>query len=194
MQKFIGALSAVLLSSAMLTTAVPDARAGDKAHSCINPAGHERGSCKNRNRNSSSISGMVIAVNGDLVQFREDNGATISLNQSALLNSGMRLNVGGHYSLRGSWSDDMFVAESGAGYYGNNGYPYGGSVSVQGVITSINGNRLTLLQGLFSTVTVDDQQALNNGAAQDLYVGRSVTAYGFWNGAVFYATSIGVSI
>lgn len=71
-----------------------------------------------------------------------------------------------------------------------NGYPHGGSVSVQGQIASINGSRITLLQGVSSTITVDDQQALNNGAAQDLFAGRTVTVYGFWNGSVFYATAI----
>jgi|SRR5579884_1509025 len=143
-------------------------------------------------RKPATISGTVIAVNGDLVQFHQDNGATISLNQSALLNSGMSLSAGDHYSLRGYWSNDMFVAQANAVnfYTNNNGYPYGGNTSVHGVITSISGNRVTLLQGLFSTIMVDDQQALNNGSAQDLYVGRSVTAYGFWNGSVFYASSI----
>jgi hypothetical protein len=85
----------------------------------------------------------------------------------------------------------MFVAQSPNAYGGNqNGYPYGGSTTLQGVILSIHGSRITLLQGLFSTVTVDDQQALNNGSAQNVSVGRDVTAYGFWSGRVFYATSI----
>ncbi len=180
---------------------------GDEHHggqSCVNPAGHERGWCKHGDRNGnyngnypggnySTISGTVIAMNGDLVQFREDNGATITLNQRNLRASGYGLNVGSHYTLRGYWNNNMFLAQgTGGGYYGNNnGYPYGGNTSIQGVITSIHGNRVTLLQGLFSTITVDDQQALNNGSAQNLYVGRNITAYGFWSGNTFYATSIG---
>ncbi len=176
---------------------------GHGRQNCVNPAGHERGWCKHGNQyggnygggNYSTISGTVIAMNGDLVQFREDNGATITLNQRNLLANGYGLNVGGHYTLRGYWNNNMFLAQgngSSGGYYGNNnGYPYGGSTSIQGVITSIHGNQVTLLQGLFSTITVNDQQALNNGSAQNLYVGRNITAYGFWNGNTFYATSIG---
>jgi len=177
---------------------------GDEHHGgqgCVNPAGHERGWCKHGDRNSndrggnySTISGTVIASNGDLVQFREDNGATITLNQRNLLANGYGLNVGSHYTLRGYWNNNMFLAQAtGGGYYGNNnnGYPYGGSTSIQGVVTSVHGNRVTLLQGLFQTITVDDQQALNNGSAQNLYVGRNITAYGFWSGSTFYATSIG---
>ena len=188
-------------------------RGRGNSNSCINPAGHQRGWCKHGNRNGryngnygsnySTISGTVIAVNGDLVQFRQDNGATMTINQRNLLNNGGGLNVGGHYTLRGYWNNNMFIAQANGGYYGgnnngypNNGYPYPGNggnanASVQGVITAVNGNHVTIMQGLFQSITVDDQQALNNGSAQNLYVGRSVTAYGFWSGNTFYATSIG---
>lgn len=171
---------------------------GRGEHGCVNPAGHERGWCKhnrdgNRGGNYSTISGTVIAVNGDLAQFREDNGAMITINEQNLLRSGSALRIGGHYSLQGYFSNNLFVAQSN-GYNGygnqNNGYP-GGNATLHGVITSVSGNRVTVLQGLFSTVTIDDQQALNNGSAQNLYVGRNVTAYGFWSGNTFYATSIG---
>lgn len=172
--------------------------------SCVNPAGHERGWCKhgnsnqygsggsNRGGNYSTISGTVIAVNGDIAQFREDNGTTITVNQGSLLGSGMGLNTGSHYTLRGYWSNNMFVAQgNGSGGYGN-GYPYpGGQTSIHGIITAVSNNRVTIMQGLFSSVTINDQQALNNGSAQNLYVGRSITAYGYWNGGTFYATSIG---
>jgi len=196
----------IALSQASIALADEDNGRGNP-HGCLNPAGHVRGWCKHENRNTrngnysnnyTTISGTVIALNGDLVQFREDNGATVTLNQSNLLGSGTGLRIGGHYSLRGYWSNNMFVAQTNGGYNGNgypnggNGYPSGsGSSSIQGVITSISGNRVTMMQGLFSTITIDDQQALNNGAAQNLYVGRSVTAYGFWSGNLFYATSIG---
>lgn len=178
-------------------------------HSCVNPAGHERGWCKNgrgQNRyngsyggNYTTISGTVVAVNGDLVQFHRDNGSMATVNQGSLLNNGMGLNTGGHYTLRGYWSNNLFIAQPNGGYYGNNnnnnGYPYPGNgnanSSVRGVITAVSGNHVTIMQGLFSSITIDDQQALNNGSAQNLYVGRSITAYGFWSGNLFYATSIG---
>lgn len=172
-------------------------------HSCINPAGHMRGWCKHnggnngRNRgNYVTISGTVLAVNGDIAQFREDNGATITINQSQLLQAGQPLSPGAHYTLQGYFNNNMFVAQTNGGYYNNgypgNGYPNSGAnASVHGVVTSISGNRITIMQGLFSSITIDDQQALNNGTAQNLYPGRSITAYGYWSGGTFYATSIG---
>lgn len=173
-------------------------------HGCVNPAGHTRGWCKHnggyyggRNGNYVAISGTVLAINGDLVQFRQDNGSTITINQSNLLRSGQQLQIGAHYTLQGYYSNNMFIAQANGGYYGNgngngNGYPYpGGTASVQGIVTSVSGSRVTIMQGLFSTISINDQQALNNGTAQNLYVGRNVTAYGYWNGGTFYATSIG---
>lgn len=174
-------------------------------HGCVNPAGHTRGWCKHNGNNGNyrggnyvTISGTVLAINGDIAQFREDNGTTVTVNQSSLLQAGQPLSVGGHFALHGYFSNNMFIAQAGGGYYGNtypnngNGYPYpGANASVHGIVTSISGNRVTVMQGLFSTITIDDQQALNNGTAQNLYVGRNVTAYGYWNGGTFYATSIG---
>lgn len=173
-------------------------------HGCVNPAGHVRGWCKHQNGNGNyggtyrgnyvTISGVALAVNGDLVQFRQDNGNTITVNQRNLLQAGRGLQIGGHYTLQGTYSDGLFLAQTG-GYYGNangNGYPYPGSTaSVRGIVTAISGNRVTIMQGLFSTINIDDQQALNNGTAQNLYVGRSITAWGYWNGGTFFATSIG---
>jgi Domain of unknown function (DUF5666) len=192
-----------LITTLLLTLLTLPMNALAGPHDCVNPAGHSRGWCKNgansygnesggyRN-NYSTISGTVIAVNGDLAQFRDDNGTTVTINQSALLNNGMGLNVGGHYTIHGYWSNNMFVAQSnGYGGYGN-GYPQPGSVtSIRGVVTAIGNNRVTIMQGLFSSITINDEQALNNGTAQNLFVGRSVTAYGYWNGGTFYATSIG---
>lgn len=172
-------------------------------HGCVNPAGHTRGWCKHngganggRNGNYVTISGTVLAINGDLVQFRQDNGSTMTINQNNLLRSGQPLQVGGHYTLQGFYSNNMFIAQANGGYYGGNGngngYPYpGATASIHGVVTSVSGTRVTIMQGLFSTVTINDQQALNNGTAQNLYVGRNITAYGYWNGGTFYATSIG---
>lgn len=170
-------------------------------HGCVNPAGHTRGWCNHNGNNNGgrygnyvTISGTVLAINGDLAQFRQDNGSTITINQSSLLRSGQPLQIGGHYTLQGYYSNNMFVAQANGGYYGgnNNGYPYpGATASVHGIVTSISGNRVTIMQGLFATITVDDQQALNNGTAQNLYVGRNITAYGYWNGGTFFATSIG---
>lgn len=76
-----------------------------------------------------------------------------------------------------------------------NGYPQrtGGNATatVKGVITAINGNRVTIALGPSTSMTIDDQPALNNGSAQNLYVGRRIVAYGFWSSGTFYAISIG---
>lgn len=140
---------------------------------------------------AATIAGTVISANGDLATLRQDNGNTVTVSEQSLLRAGAPLQIGGHYVLQGYWSNNLFVAENNGGYTrnGGNGYP-GASASVHGVITGVNGNRVTILQGLFTTISVNDQQALNNGAAQNLYVGRSVTAYGFWSGDVFYASAL----
>jgi hypothetical protein len=151
----------------------------DSPHRCVNPAGRER--------NFVTVSGMVLAVNGDLAQFREDNGTTITIDQGGLLRSNRGLQLGAHYTLQGTFSNDMFLAQ-----LQGNGYPHPGSTaSVHGIITAVGGDHVTLMQGLFSTITIDDQQAINNGIAQNLFVGRTITAWGYWSGGTFYATSMG---
>jgi len=139
------------------------------------------------------VTGTVIAINGDLVQFRLDSGKTISVDQHALILAGQPLTLGGHFALHGNYSNDIFVARPGGSEnQSGNGYPRPGSTTnVQGIIMSISGDRVTIMQGLFTTISVDDQQAINNGTAQNLYIGRSITAYGYWNANTFYATSIG---
>ncbi len=72
------------------------------------------------------------------------------------------------------------------GYYGNRH----GNQQVRGTVVSVSGNTVTLLQGL-STIRINDQQALNNGRVSNLYPTRTVTAYGYWQGSTFIATSIG---
>lgn len=199
----IALLAALLAGTGFAAPALAQTPPGNP-HGCVNPAGHVRGWCKhsnentyggNRGANYVTISGTVLAINGDLVQFREDNGTTITVDQHNLLQAGQPLSLGGHFALRGYFSNNMFVAQANGGYYGNgnpNGYPNpGGTASVHGIITSISGNRVTIMQGLFSTIAIDDQQALNNGTAQNLFVGRSITAYGYWNNGTFFATSIG---
>lgn len=188
-------LTALISTAGASGTALAQAHRGNP-HGCVNPAGHVRGWCKNGSTRTNHVvlSGTVLAVNGDLVQFREDNGTTISVDQRNLIAAGQPLTLGGHFALHGYFTNNIFVAQpGGTGDNGNsNGYPYPGSTaSVNGVITSVSGNRVTIMQGLFSTITIDDQQALNNGTAQNLFVGRTITAYGYWNNGTFYATSIG---
>lgn len=192
----------------------------DNNQGCYNPAGHRRGRCGNNsrnyqggynNQNYTRINGSVLNIqNGYVATFRRADGQTILVNERALLRAGTPLQPGGRYSLTGYFaSNGMFVVanntytsaypnngqypypDNGQYPYPNNGYPNHGNANVSGVVTSIHGNSVTLLQGQFQTITINDQQALNNGAAQNLYVGRSVNAYGYWSGNVFYAGSIG---
>lgn len=175
MQRAGPALLALIVAAAAFTS-LPAARAGVHAHP-----------------RDQQIAGTVIAANGDLVQLRQDNGAMVTVNEQSLLREGSPLQIGAHYVLHGYFSNNLFVAQNNyaSAAVPANGYPRGANASVRGVITSIRGNRVTVLQGLFTTITIDDQRALDSGAAQNLFVGRSITALGFWSGSVFYALSIG---
>lgn len=104
------------------------------AHNCVNPAGHERGWCKN-GRN-------------------------------------------GNYNNNG-------------GYYNGNGAYNGQTSTIQGVVTGVRGNTVSVLQGL-STISFDASQALQRGYTNGpLYVSRSITAYGYYDGnGTFHATQI----
>ncbi|MEO6913517.1 MAG: hypothetical protein ABI182_05795 [Candidatus Baltobacteraceae bacterium] len=73
--------------------------------------------------------------------------------------------------------------------YGSNGNR-GANQRITGTVIGVSGNTVTLLQGL-STIRINDQIALNNGQVNNLYPTRSVTAYGYWQGGTFVATSIG---
>lgn len=71
------------------------------------------------------------------------------------------------------------------------GYPPGaGNITITGVITAIEGARLFIRTDGRRTIVVDDQQALDRGAAQNLLVGRTISASGFWSGGIFYAMAI----
>lgn len=200
MRKLVLYVMAALLAGTSAGPASAQTPPGNP-HGCINPAGHERGWCKRdggSRRNAAIVSGSVIAINGDLAQLRQDNGAPVTIDQTDLLRDDQPLQLGAHYVLDGYYSNNLFIAESYGSYsganatYPSNGYPYpGATASVRGIITAVSGDHLTIMQGLFSTVTINDQQALDNGTAQNLTIGRSVTAWGYWSGGTFYATSIG---
>jgi len=81
------------------------------------------------------------------------------------------------------------------GQYGQyNCYPNGtngqGSSMLRGTITSVNGNRVTLMAGFGNFVTINDQPALNNQQTGRVVVGRYVTAHGYYQNGIFYATSL----
>jgi hypothetical protein len=62
--------------------------------------------------------------------------------------------------------------------------------AISGTIVGISNNMLTLQMGPARTVVVNDQPALNHMATGRIFTGRVITAYGYWNGGEFIATSI----
>lgn len=163
---------------------------GDK--NCANPAGNTRGWCKHTgdkedrkgHHRTSTVSGTVLSVSGNIVSFRLDNGQVVSL----LDNNGTQLNVGQHYRLRGAYQNGQFVL--GAATSGNDQNRGGqNATSVSGNIVAVGTGTITLLG--VPPLVINVQQALNNNATNgSLSVGRHVTAYGYYSNNVFYATSI----
>lgn len=137
---------------------------GGRGHNCVNPAGHERGWCKNhRNRNCNNN------YNG-----YPNNG------QYPYPNNGQY-----PYPNNGQYN----------GCYGNNGYNgyngYGQNATIRGVITGVNGNTITILQGL-NPVSIDASVAFQYGRVNgSLYPSRSITAQGYYDqNGYFHATMI----
>lgn len=101
------------------------------------------------------------------------------------------------------------------GQYGNCGGQYGyrqngGNAVVRGTIVGVSGNQVTLQTnnggygnggyggygqpgqyGQYGqTITINDQPALDNRTSGRVTTGRYVTAYGYWQNGVFYATQM----
>ena len=79
----------------------------------------------------------------------------------------------------------------------NGGYQNGGCSNnqngqrLQGIITAVNGNSITILRG-FVPISFDASQAINNRNVNGrIYITRSITAYGYYDSNNhFHATSI----
>jgi|GEM_PF-1738516 len=149
------------------------------AHSCINPAGNTRGWCKSH-AGGDYITGTVTAINGNTATVALSNGQIVTVNSNGLT-------VGQRVTLRGSYQNGTFVANGQP--YSNYGGPYS-SASVRGLIISVSGNSLQIVQGL-SMITIDATNAISRGAINGTLIpGRTITASGNWNGSTFVATSI----
>ncbi len=157
-------------------------RGSSSAHSCVNPAGNQRGWCKSH-MNGSFITGTVASINGGTALVTLSNGQQVTVSTR-----GHNLSVGQQITLRGSFgSNGVFVPTN--GNYSNYGGPYSGA-SVRGLIVSVNGNSIQIAQGL-SLVTINDSTAASRGAISGTLIpGRTITAYGNWSGSTFIATSI----
>ena len=116
---------------------------------CVNPAGHQRGWCKQHHRGDNNCNG-----------YNNNNGYPTATPTP----------------------------------YNNNCYNNGnrnGNVVLHGVITSVNGNTVTMLQGL-TTISFNDSLAYQYGRVNgSLYPTRSITVNGYYdNNGYFQATSI----
>jgi len=152
------------------------------AHSCVNPAGNTRGWCKSQ-MGGSFITGTVSSISGSTALVTLSNGQQVTINTE-----GRNLTVGQQITLRGNYGANGVFAPSN-GNYSNYGGPYSGA-SVRGLIISVNGNSIQIAQGL-NLITIDVSTAANRGAISGTLIpGRTITAYGNWNGSTFIATSI----
>ena len=82
----------------------------NSAQSCVNPAGHVRGRCRNGAHDGKAISGRVLSVGSVLVQLGRNNGSVITVNEQPLLAVGAPLVPGRYYSLGGYWANGIFYA------------------------------------------------------------------------------------
>ena len=60
---------------------------------------------------------------------------------------------------------------------------------VAGTITAVKGHLVTLQQA-DKSIVINDQPALNREDTGRVAVGRSIVAYGYWDGGNFYATAL----
>ncbi|MDQ6823020.1 MAG: hypothetical protein M3Z07_00775 [Candidatus Eremiobacteraeota bacterium] len=164
---------------------------------CYNPAGHQRGWCKNkhgkhgdrgnRGGNTTTISGVVENSNGNgSYQFREDNGQVITV-----IDRNNNLNPGQHYSLNGCFNNGTFKVDCNG--YNNGGNNGGYQTSLSGFITTVSGSTVTINQNLIGgTVSFDASEAINNNNTNgSLHFGRHITAYGYYDSNhYFHARSI----
>jgi len=149
------------------------------AHNCINPAGNMRGWCKSH-AGADFMTGTVTSVNGNQATVLLSNGQSVTINAAGL-------SAGERVTLRGSFQNGVFVPNGRP--LSNFGGPFSGA-SVLGLIISVNGNSIQIAQGL-SLITVDDSNAAARGAINGVLLpGRTITAFGSWNGSTFIATSI----
>lgn len=110
----------------------------------------------------------------------------------------------GQYGQYGQYGQDGNCA----GQYGN-GQNRGNAV-IRGTIVGVSGNQVTIQTNIGGynnggngsygsygqygqygqTVTINDQPALDNRTSGRVAAGRYVTAYGYWQNGVFYATEM----
>lgn len=187
----------------------------DVAHGCANPAENMRGWCKNATnpryyleckryasggdfdrddhckykkigkphgffKGFGTVNGTVVSTGANIAQIRLDDGRLIAVNEN-----GTVLNVGQRYSLNGCYQGNVFVL----GCYSRGNYPGGSNQQLSGSILSISGNSVTLLG--IPPVTINVQGAVSaNRTNGPLVIGRHITAYGYYRGGTFYATTI----
>ena len=91
---------------------------------------------------------------------------------------------GGQYGQYGQYGQN---AQSNCNPNGGNRQ---GNAVIRGTITAVNGNQVTLMEGFGQSITINDQPALDNQQSGRVVPGRFVTAYGYYQNGIFYATSM----
>ncbi len=123
---------------------------------------------------------------------RDDNGRYRGYNNGGYNNGGYNnggYNNGGYNN--GGYNNGGYNNGSyNNGSYNNGGYNSGGNARISGTIVGVNGSQVSIRQGYSRTITIDDQPALDNQSSGRVYVGRNVTAYGYVQNGVFYATQM----
>lgn len=80
-------------------------------HDCINPAGHVRGWRRHQQLGFGPfVTGRAISIAGARVQFANNNGRLMTLDEQPLLVRGIGLIPGRAYTLRGYTSHGVFHA------------------------------------------------------------------------------------
>jgi hypothetical protein len=142
-----------------------------------------------------TIAGTLLSLSGTSGWFREEDGTMDIVDVTALSHTApLRLDT--PYVFTGFWSGNRFIVmpkspQSSARGTGNGAPLPGSTSSIQGTIVGMSATRLTVALNASRIVQVDDQAAIVAGFGRDLSVGRRISAYGYWCGRTFFATSLG---
>ncbi len=173
-----------------------------------NERGSGRGQRGNRNNNGNWQNGQCNNGNWQQNGQRRNNGDGDDNNNGEGQNNQGNGNRGKHRGWQnpnnphycgnngnGNCTNGQYNGQYGQQNGQYNCYPNGGGGQqgnsvLRGTITSVNGNQVTLMAGFGNIVTINDQPALNNQQTGRIVVGRYVTAYGYYQNGIFYATSL----
>ncbi len=195
--------SGLLAATASIASADQDDRGNGRGNRNNNNNGNwQNGQCNNGNVNGTRRGNGDADDNNQGNQGNQGNRGAGHGKKRGWQNSNNPHNCGtngnncsnGQYNNNGQYSGQygQYGQQNGQYNCGANGGGYGqqGNTTLRGTITSVNGNQITLMAGFGNVVTINDQPALNNQQTGRVVVGRYVTAYGYYQNGIFYATSL----